>query len=98
MKAISRVQSALDLTHEQLLSILGADSRDGLAPSSEAGRRASKLILIYQRLYGYLGANEKARRDWAKTDNRALGSCPNDTMVTEEGLDRVLHYLKARGA
>lgn len=98
LKALIRVQLVLDLTHQQLASILGIDSMDGFGPFSETGRRASKLILIYQRLYGYLGANEKVLRHWVKTDNKALGSCPVDTMMTEEGLDRVLDYLNARGA
>jgi len=44
MKAIRRVQVALGLTHEQLLSTLKTNTLDELDAASEKGKRAAILI------------------------------------------------------
>jgi hypothetical protein len=44
MKAIRRMQVALGLTHEQLLSTLKTNTLDELDAASEKGKRAAILI------------------------------------------------------
>ena len=97
-KAVSRVRSALGLSQRQLLSILKAQTLDGLDSSSETGKRAAQLIWIYQRLYAYVGGDKKAMHHWVSTHNRSLGSSPVDVMSTDSGLDQVIDYLNSRGA
>lgn len=97
-KAVSRVRSALDLSPGQLLSILKTATLDGLDPSSDTGKRAAKLIWIYQRLYAYVGNDKKTLRHWVNTHNKSLGSSPIDVMSTDSGLDQVIEYLNSRSA
>ena len=96
IKAIRRVQVALGLTHEQLLSILKTSTLDELDAASEKGKRAATLISIYQRLCAYVGDNKTNLRHWTTTYNRYLGASPVDVMSTESGLDQVTEYLNSR--
>lgn len=96
IKAIRRVQAALGLTHEQLLSILKISSLEDLDAASEEGKRAATLISIYQRLCAYVGDNKTNLHHWVSTHNRYLGTCPVDVMSTDSGLDQVIVYLNSR--
>jgi hypothetical protein len=98
LKAIQRVQAALDLTEEQLLAILQTDTLDQLDASSDKGKRAAKLISIYQSLYAYVGDDKKTLSHWVSTQNRSLGASPVNVMSRDSGLDRVIAYLTSRGA
>lgn len=96
IKAIRRVQAALGLTHEQLLSILKTSILDELDAASEKGKRAATLISIYQRLCAYVGDSKKTLRHWVSTHNRYLRASPVDVMSTDSGLDQVIGYLNSR--
>lgn len=95
-KAITRLQPILGLTLQQLLAVLGTSRLEALEPSSDSGRRAAKLILIYRRLCACVGNNGADLRQWMTSHNHYFGSRPVDVIDTEEGLDQVLQYLNAQ--
>ena len=101
-KAVLRAADLLDLSGSELARILGVSgatvSRLGDRKIKRA-RKEADLALLFLRLFRSLdalvGGNERAARDWFRSQNHHLNGIPAELVQRPDGLVHVVDYLEA---
>jgi hypothetical protein len=65
-----------------------------IQPVSSAGQRSLLIIRLQVALAALLGEDQIAGTQWLRTNNKAIGGIPLDTMSLEAGLTRVVAQLE----
>ena len=106
-KAVLRAASRLGLSNKALGRIIGVSeatvSRMGsgsyvLSPGEKPFELAMMFIRLFRALDAIAGGDEAVASAWLRSENRALGGTPLDSITTVPGLVHVLGYLDARRA
>ena len=106
-KAVLRAAGRLGLSNKVLGRIIGVSeatvSRMGsgsylLSPGEKSFELAMMFIRLFRALDAIAGGDEAVASAWLRSENRALGGTPLDSIATVAGLVHVLGYLDARRA
>ena len=106
-KAVLRAAGRLGLSNRALGRIIGVSeatvSRMGsgsylLSPGEKSFELAMMFIRLFRALDAIAGGDEAVASAWLRSENRALGGTPLDSIATVPGLVHVLGYLGARRA
>lgn len=98
-KAVNRICAVLELEQGEGDFLFGYDGQqagnlDGDPIQSARAIEKIKLVQLYQLLITITGS-DAAARCWLRSMNDALKGTPLDLMQSQDGLDRVLHYLES---
>ena len=101
-KATLRSAAALGLTNAALARAVGlsestvsrmASGARQLDVGSKPAELAALVIRVYRSLDALVGNNDRHRRLWMDSYNRAFNAAPREAIATAEGLARVVAYL-----
>lgn len=106
-KALFRATGLLELNNAALARILGvseasvsrlASGARSIDPHSKEGELALLLIRVYRSLDALVGSDERQRKAWLHSQNRALNGVPAELIQSAAGLVAVVGYLDAMRA
>jgi len=103
-KALLRCAEDLEITRKEICSIIGISEATAsrlyegsrlIDPMSKEGELALLLVRCYRSLHTLMGGNLEQCRQWFRHYNHHLDGVPAQSMLTVEGLVRVISYLDA---
>ncbi|TFZ03320.1 MbcA/ParS/Xre antitoxin family protein [Ramlibacter rhizophilus] len=101
-KAVVRAATLLGLTHAALARIVGlseasisrmASGKRHFELDTKPAELATLLVRVYRSLDALVGNDDRQRRAWMDSFNRAFNQTPREAVQTAEGLVQVLRYL-----
>jgi hypothetical protein len=101
-KATLRSAALLGLNNAAVARIVGlsaatvsrmAAGERSFEPGSKPAELAALLVRVYRSLDALVGNNERQRRLWMGSFNRAFNRPPKDAIESVEGLVQVVRYL-----
>lgn len=101
-RAMLRAAALLGLTNATLARVVGlsesqisrmAKGDKTLDVGSKPAELATLLVRVYRSLDALVGNDERHRRLWMTSFNRAFNEAPRDAIQRVDGLVRVVNYL-----
>ena len=101
-KAALRAAEQLGLSNAELAQVIGVSNASAsrlksggrlIDPSAKEGELALMLIRVFRSLDPLIGGDDRKRRNWMGSYNKALVGQPNQLICKADGLVRTLAYL-----
>ena len=101
-KALLRAAGLLGLSNAIVARVVGvseshvsrmAKGERELEVGTKPAELAALLLRVYRSLDALVGNDERHRKEWMTSFNRAFNEAPKDAIQTVEGLARVARYL-----
>lgn len=87
-----QVARIFELSESEVQCILSGKS--SLSDGSAVFQKAVKVVNLYTELVGIVGEESAHLRGWMHADNGVLGDKPVNLIVTLDGFENVLAYLR----